>query len=150
MKVLSDSAFRYAMSLFVVMRVFISRWAAPVLVVTKAPPSPDDVLRPYQGVDRFNGGVAELLLGVRQRSDAVDYQRIAPQGYTDDLSSAFPPLLPGLVRPLGQVRDGNCLPTLKASSNLSMNPKKVWLDAHDHLTSAVAFRDLQMLVYRLA
>jgi len=150
MKVLSDPVFRYTLPLFVVIRVAISLWAALVLAVTQAPTSPDDVLRPYQGVEPTSGGAAELVLGVWQRSDAVDYQRIATQSYTDDLSSAFPPLLPGLLRPLGQVRGGYCLPTPKVSSNLSMSPNKAWLDAHDHLATAVTFPDPQTLVHELA
>jgi len=85
------------LSLFVVTRVAISLWAALVLAVMQAPTSPDDVLRAYQGVEPISGGADELVLGVSQRSDAVDCQRIATRGYTDDLSGAFPPLLPGLV-----------------------------------------------------
>jgi hypothetical protein len=86
----SHPAFGYALSLFAVMRVVVSLWAVLVLAVTQAPTSPDDVLRPYQGMEPISGGVAELLLGVWQRFDTLWYLRIAAQGYAPrDGSTVF-------------------------------------------------------------
>jgi hypothetical protein len=120
MKVLSDPAFRYALSLFVVMRVVISLWAALVLAVTQAPTSPDDVLRPYQGVEPISGGAAELLLGVWQRFDTLWYLRIAAQGYAPhDGSTVYFPLYPMLIRLLGTLFFGNYLLAALVVSNLA-------------------------------
>ncbi|HJX38442.1 MAG TPA: hypothetical protein VJ714_07575, partial [Anaerolineae bacterium] len=80
------------------MRVVISLWAALVLLVTQAPTGPDDVLRPYQGVEPVSGGIAELFLGVWQRFDTLWYLRIAAQGYApDDGSTVYFPLYPMLI-----------------------------------------------------
>ena len=116
----SDPAFRYALSLFVAMRVVTSLWAALVLALTQAPTSPDDVLRPYQGVEPISGGVAELLLGVWQRFDTLWYLRIAAQGYApDDGSTVYFPLYPMLIRLLGTLFAGNYLLAALVISNLA-------------------------------
>ena len=116
----SDPAFRYALSLFVVMRVVISLWAALVLLVTQAPTGPDDVLRPYQGVEPVSGGAAELLLGVWQRFDTLWYLRIAAQGYAPhDGSTVYFPLYPMLIRFLGTLFVGNYLLAALVISNLA-------------------------------
>ncbi len=116
----SDPAFRYALSLFVVMRVVISLWAALVLLVTQAPTGPDDVLRPYQGVEPVSGGIAELFLGVWQRFDTLWYLRIAAQGYAPhDGSTVYFPLYPMLIRFLGTLFVGNYLLAALVISNLA-------------------------------
>ena len=106
----SDPALRYALSLFLVMRVGISLWVALVLVVTRPSTSPDAVLRPYQGVEPVSGGAAELLLGVWQRFDTLWYIRIAAQGYAPhDGSTVYFPLYPMLIRLLGTLFASNYL-----------------------------------------
>jgi hypothetical protein len=113
-------AFRHALSLFVTMRVATSLWAALVLAATRAPTSPDDVLRPYQGVPPIQGGLAELLLGVWQRFDALWYIRIATQGYAaHDGSTVYFPLYPALIRLLGKVLMDNYLIAALIISNLA-------------------------------
>ena len=116
----SDPALRYALSLFLVMRVGISLWVALVLVVTRPSTSPDAVLRPYQAVEPVSGGAAEMLLGVWQRFDTLWYIRIAAQGYSpDDVSTVYFPLYPTLIRVLGTVFAGNYLLAAIVISNLA-------------------------------
>ncbi len=106
--------------LFAIMRVAISLWTALVLVITHAPTSPDEVLRPYQGVEPISGGAAGLLLGVWQRFDTLWYVRIAAQGYApDDPSTVYFPLYPLLTRLLGTALGGNYLVAALVISNLS-------------------------------
>ena len=116
----SDPALRYALSLFLVMRVAISLWVALVLIVTRPSTSPDAVLRPYQGVEPVSGGAAELLLGVWQRFDTLWYLRIAAQGYAPrDGSTVYFPLYPTLITVLGTVFAGNYLFAAIVISNLA-------------------------------
>ena len=116
----SDPALRCALSLFLVMRVGISLWVALVLTVTHAPTSPDDVLRPYQGIEPITGGPAELLLGVWQRFDTLWHLRIAAQGYAPhDGSTVYFPLYPMLIRLLGTLFAGNYLLAALVISNLA-------------------------------
>lgn len=108
------------MLLFVVTRVAISLWAALVLVTTRAPTSPDDVLRPYQGVPAIQGGIAELFLGVWQRFDTLWYVKIAAQGYAaHDGSTVYFPLYPALITLLGKVLLDNYLVAALVISNLA-------------------------------
>jgi hypothetical protein len=102
------------------MRVLISLWAALVLAVTRAPTTPDEVLRPYQGVEPINGGLAGLMLGVWQRFDTLWYLRIATQGYSpEDGSMVYFPLYPLLIRLLGSIFLGNYLLAALFISNLA-------------------------------
>jgi hypothetical protein len=115
----SDPALRHTLSLFLIVRVAISLWTSLVLVITQAPTSPDEVLRPYQGVEPISGGAAELLLGVWQRFDTLWYLRIAAQGYAaDDPSTVYFPLYPLLIRLLGTALAGNYLVAALVISNL--------------------------------
>ncbi|TKJ31115.1 MAG: hypothetical protein CEE40_02340 [Chloroflexi bacterium B3_Chlor] len=119
-KAVSDPALRYAMLLFVAMRILISLWAALVLATTHAPTSPDEVLRPYQGMEPISGGPAELFLGVWQRFDTLWFLRIASQGYApDDGSTVYFPLYPLLIRILGKALLGNYLLAALLISNLA-------------------------------
>lgn len=102
------------------MRVVISLWVALVLAVTQAPTSPDDVLRPYQGIAPISGGVAESFLGVWQRFDTLWYLRIAQHGYSpDDGSTVYFPLYPLLIRLLGKILLGNYLFAAVLISNVA-------------------------------
>ena len=93
---------------------------ALVLAITGAPTTPDDILRPYQGVKPITGGPAELFLGVWQRFDALWYLRIAGQGYSpSDGSTVYFPLYPFLVRILGKALLGNYLPAALIISNVA-------------------------------
>ncbi len=117
---ISDPALGHGIALFVVMRIVISVWVALVLVTTGAPTSPDDVLRPYQGMPAVEGGLAELSLGVWQRFDTLWYLRIAAQGYApDDGSTVYFPLYPLLIRLLGKVFSDNYLLAALVISSLA-------------------------------
>jgi hypothetical protein len=116
----ADPALRHALLLFVIVRLVISLWAALVLVITRPATGPDDVLRPYQGIEPVTGGPAGLFLGVWQRFDTLWYVRIAAQGYApDDPSTVYFPLYPLLTRLLGTALVGNYLVAALVISNLS-------------------------------
>jgi hypothetical protein len=116
----SSPAMRHALLIFVATRVLLSIWAALVLAVSKPPTSPDDILRPYQGMKPISGGIAELSLGVWQRFDALWYLRIAIQGYApNDGSTVYFPLYPALIRMLGKALLGNYLIAALVVSNLA-------------------------------
>lgn len=117
-RVVSDPALRYAVLVFLVLRLGISLWMALVLAITGAPTTPDDILRPYQGVEPIRGGPAELFLGVWQRFDTLWYLRIATRGYSAAASDIhFPPLYPLLVKALGRILLNNYLVAAIAISN---------------------------------
>jgi Gpi18-like mannosyltransferase len=119
-KAISDPALRYAILVFVVTRVVISLWMALVLTVTRVPTTPDEILRPYQGIEPISGGLAEPLLGVWQRFDTLWYVKIAAQGYSPENESAvYFPLYPLLIRPLGQIFMGDYLLAALFISNLA-------------------------------
>jgi hypothetical protein len=116
----SDPAFIHSLTIFAVLRVVVSLWTALVLAITQAPTSPDDILRPYQGMEPINGGLAGLFLGVWQRFDTLWYLRIATQGYSPhDASTVYFPLYPLLIRVLGKVFLGNYLLAAIVISNLA-------------------------------
>lgn len=111
---------RHALLIFVATRVLLSIWVALVLAVSNPPTSPDDILRPYQGVEPISGGIAELSLGVWQRFDTLWYLRIAAQGYApNDGSTVYFPLYPLLIRLLGKVLFDNYLITALVISSLA-------------------------------
>jgi hypothetical protein len=115
-----DPALGRALLIFVGLRVILSVWAALVLAITQAPTIPDDVLRPYQGVEPITGGLAGLLLGVWQRFDTLWYLRIAQMGYSsNDGSTVYFPLYPLLTRFLGKILLGNYLVAALVISNVA-------------------------------
>ncbi|NIN65102.1 MAG: hypothetical protein GTO63_10445 [Anaerolineae bacterium] len=119
-KVKSDPAFRCAVVVFLVMRVVISLWMALVLAVTRPPTTPDDILRPYQGVEPITGGAGELFVGVWQRFDTLWYLRTATHGYSAAVSDIhFPPLYPLLIKVLGTIFLNNYLVAAIAISNIA-------------------------------
>ena len=119
-RLISDPALKQAVLVFVVLRLVISVWAALVLAITHAPTSPDDVLRPYQGIEQISGGPAELFLGVWQRFDTLWYLRIALHGYSAAVSDIhFPPLYPLLIKVLGTILLGNYLLAAIIISNIA-------------------------------
>jgi hypothetical protein len=116
----SSAAVRHALLVFVVARVLLSIWVALVLAVSNAPTSPDDILRPYQGVESITGGIGELSLGVWQRFDTLWYVRIAAQGYgPNDGSTVYFPLYPLLTRLFGEVLLDNYLLAALVISSLA-------------------------------
>jgi hypothetical protein len=116
----SDPALRQAVVIFTVMRIVLSLWTALVLFATHAPTSPDDILRPYQGIEPVGGGLAGLFLGVWQRFDTLWYLRIAQMGYSpNDGSTVYFPLYPLLTRLLGKILLGNYLVAALIISNVA-------------------------------
>jgi len=119
-KVLSDPAIKWALGIYLAMRVAISLLAALVLWLVKPPTNPDPLLRPYQGVAPILGGWAELVLGVWQRFDTLWYVKIATHGYSlEDGSTVYFPLYPLLIRLLGKALLGNYLLAALVISNLA-------------------------------
>lgn len=92
--VLQDPALRYALILFVTVRLFLTVWAVIILTIRPVPVEPDEVLRPYLGQPQFSGGVTGALLGPWQRFDTQHYMRIAEEGYAAEEDSVYPPLYP--------------------------------------------------------
>jgi hypothetical protein len=97
----ADPAARQALIIFVVMRVFLSLWAAVALAVNPLPTEPNERLRPYLGEPPLTKGLAGHLLAPWQRFDTMHYLRIARQGYASVDDSVFPPLYPLATRGLG-------------------------------------------------
>ena len=98
-------AFRWAVVIFVTMRVSLSLIAA--LALFQFPLYPTTY---YHGVPPVRPGIANALLGVWQRCDTLWYTRIAMQGYAQgDGTTVFFPLYPILTRLVGKVLWDNYL-----------------------------------------
>lgn len=93
-----DPAIKTGVSLFLLLRIFLTVWAVIVLAALPLPTEPDEVARPYLGLPVLDEGAAGLLLGPWQRHDVNRYLRIATSGYEDEANSVFPPLFPLLVQ----------------------------------------------------
>lgn len=100
---LGSPAVRYAILLFLILRLFLSLWAFAALIASPLPAEPDERLRPYLGEPILDNGAAGQLLGPWQRFDTLHYLRIARQGYADLSDSVFPPLYPLAIRVLGSL-----------------------------------------------
>ena len=99
---LSQAGIRQPLIILLIMRIFLSLWAALALTLNPLPGEPDEKLRPYLGEFVLSNGAAGLLLGAWQRFDTLHYLRIARQGYVAE-DSVFPPLYPMAMRGLGEV-----------------------------------------------
>jgi len=90
-------AWRFALLVFLVMRVSLSIWMWGVRQVFHQPFSPDPVLRPYLGVAQ----AVNPWLEPWQRWDALHYQAISERGYRAYEVALFtPPLYPLSIRAL--------------------------------------------------
>ena len=99
------SAFRWALVIFVTMRISLSLIAA--LALFQFPLHPTTY---YHDVPPVPPGIANALLGVWQRGDTLWYTRIAMRGYAQgDGTTVFFPLYPVLMRLVGKVFWGNYL-----------------------------------------
>jgi hypothetical protein len=103
--VFTDTAFKHALLIVVVLRVSLSLIAAlalyqfPLYHVTY-----------YHGIQPVPPGITDYLLGVWQRGDTIWYTKIAMQGYAQgDGTTVFFPLYPLLMRLVGKVLSGNYL-----------------------------------------
>jgi predicted membrane protein len=114
-----DEAVRWAFGVFLAVRVCLSALAIVVIVLRPLPEGAHERYVMSLGLEPVSSRAEQLLLEVWQRWDVVHYQRVAAQGYTDDESSVFPPLLPALMRLLGQLLGGDYLLAGMVISNLA-------------------------------
>lgn len=97
----------FPLALFLIARGVLTGLALALWWSGLVPTAADPILRPYFGFPPLTAGLAGATLGVWQRFDAIHYLRIASQGYLEAPLSAFSPLYPLLVRPLGQALGGS-------------------------------------------
>ncbi|MDY7040887.1 MAG: mannosyltransferase family protein, partial [Chloroflexota bacterium] len=111
-----DPAVRYALIVWLVLRVTLSALAVLVLyLLPDVPLDPDPLRRPYLGVEPVTSGWTGRLLGPWQRWDTTWYMAIAMRGYSASDTAIFaPPLYPLLMRKLGLVLGGGATATLLA------------------------------------
>jgi hypothetical protein len=101
-------ALRFALRVFVPLRMALSAVALLVRALYRGDLSPDPILRPYLGVSPVEDGWRGLLLGVWQRWDTLWYTLIAREGYSlDDTRIFAPPLYPWLMRLAGRLLGGS-------------------------------------------
>lgn len=119
-KFLSQPEVRYALALFLLLRLWSAAVASAAVVLIGAPPEPDPVLRPYLGQKPIDGGLAGILLGPWQRFDTLWYIKIAAEGYSPGGGTTnFPPLYPLLIRLVTPLLGGNFLLSALVISNLA-------------------------------
>jgi len=118
-RAVEDKAGRWALVVFLTVRLALSALAAIVITVCPLPEGGHEAYISSLGLRPVENRAEKLLLGVWQRWDVVHYQRIAAQGYTDEESSAFSPLFPSLIALLGAGLGGNYLLAGLVVSNLS-------------------------------
>jgi hypothetical protein len=107
-KLFTGHAFRFALQVYLPLRVVLSAIAALVRVFYPGTLTPDAIFRPYLGVAPVEGGLQGILLGVWQRWDALWYMLIARDGYSMQDTRIFaPPLYPWLMRLLGRAMGGS-------------------------------------------
>lgn len=108
-RVAEDRAVRWALVVFLTIRLVLSALAAIVITLLPLPEGGHEAYVSSLGLRPVESKTEELLLEVWQRWDVLHYQRIAAQGYTDEQSSAFAPLFPSLMALLGTALGGNYL-----------------------------------------
>jgi hypothetical protein len=103
-----DRALRFALRVYLPLRVALSAVTGLVRALYPGDLQPDPVLRPYLGVAPVEGGLRGVLLGVWQRWDTLWYMLIARDGYSMQDTRIFaPPLYPWLMRLLGGALGGS-------------------------------------------
>lgn len=111
---------RYSLILFLILRLALSSWAVLVLATVPGMTNPDELARPYYGIEPVDEGVAGWLLGPWQRFDTLHYLRLALYGYEPNTAhTVFAPLYPLLIRGLGSLLGGRHLLAALSVSNLS-------------------------------
>lgn len=107
MAFLKDRAFRYALQVYLPVRIGLSAVSALMRTLYRGDLTPDPVLRPYLGIAPVERGLRGLLLGVWQRWDTLWYMLIARDGYSMEDTRIFaPPLYPLLTRLVGSALGG--------------------------------------------
>jgi hypothetical protein len=112
---LQHPSVKYALIIFIAMRLLLTIWSAAALAINPLPEEPDEVIRPYVGEPILDEGISGLLLGPWQRFDSQRYLAIAREGYTDERNSVFPPLYPLAIRALGTLFGGGPTANLTAA-----------------------------------
>jgi hypothetical protein len=101
-------AWRFALQVYLPLRVGLSAITAIVHALYQGHLAPDALYRPYLGSSPIEGGWLGLLLGVWQRWDTCWYMLIAREGYSlSDTRIFAPPLYPWLMRLTGNLLGGS-------------------------------------------
>ena len=101
-------AWRFALQVYLPLRVGLSAIMAIVRALYMGDLAPDALYRPYLGLAPIEGGWRGLLLGVWLRWDTCWYVLIAREGYSlDDTRIFAPPLYPWLMRLAGRLLGGS-------------------------------------------
>lgn len=112
---LQNPSVKYALIIFIAMRLLLVIWSTTVLAILPLPAEPDEAKRPYVGEPILNEGLSGLLLGPWQRFDTQHYLAIAREGYADEVNSVFPPLYPLAIRAVGRLFGGGAIANLTAA-----------------------------------
>lgn len=115
----NQSSNLYPITLFLVFRLLFTFLGLSLYLLGKVPLSADPITRPYFGIDPVVNGIPGALLGVWQRFDAINFQRIATFGYSDDALVAFLPLYPLITRVGSYIVNENMLLSAVLVSNIS-------------------------------
>lgn len=114
-----DPALRYAVTVFLALRVVLSVFAALILLLNPSS-TEQDTYKTYLGFTPVTEGWEGLLLEPWQRFDTLHYLRIAAEGYdASPEDTVFAPLYPALIRSLGLMLDGNYLFAALLISNIA-------------------------------
>lgn len=103
-------ALRYALTVFVAVRVILTIFAALMALLLPDPSPRDQLEDPSSGSSAVPVDLEAILLEPWQRFDALWYLGIAEEGYGYDAywgATAYPPLYPALIRSVGWVLGGN-------------------------------------------
>jgi hypothetical protein len=106
---------KYALIIFIIIRLLLTIWSLVALVINPLPEEPDEAVRPYLGEPILDEGISGFLLGPWQRFDSQRYLAIAREGYADERNSVFPPLYPFTIRALGTILGGGPTANLTAA-----------------------------------
>ena len=115
----NQSSNLYPITLFLIFRLLFTFLGLSLYLLGKVPLSADPITRPYFGIDPVVSGIPGALLGVWQRFDAINFQRIATFGYSDDALVAFLPLYPLITRVGSYIVNENILLSAVLVSNIS-------------------------------
>lgn len=115
----NQSSNLYPITLFLIFRLLFTFLGLSLYLLGKVPLSADPITRPYFGIDPVVNGIPGALLGVWQRFDAINFQRIATFGYSDDALVAFLPLYPLITRVGSYIVNENILLSAILVSNIA-------------------------------
>ena len=105
----ADPALKWPLGVYLGLRLGLSGLAVALWLLGLVPRTPDLVPPLYFEITPVMDGWPGLLLGVWQRFDVINYQRIAEYGYLSPEISVFFPLLPLAMRGVSAALGGNSL-----------------------------------------